>query len=174
MRCLRRILNIRWQDKISNITILERAGIPTLYTILKERRMRWVGHVVRMEDSRIPKSLLYGELTLGKRPTGRPHLRYKDVCKRDLKAMSIDEKTWEVAAQDRKIWKQTVSIGLSKFEEGVHERHEALRSKRKSAQQDQRPSSHHVCCLCQRDCHSKIGLFSHARRCTRPIQSATP
>ena len=44
---------------------------------------RWVGHVVHMEDGRIPN----GKLAEGKRPTARRQLRYKDVCKRDLEAM---------------------------------------------------------------------------------------
>ena len=53
-----------------------------MYTLLRQRRPRWLGHVRRMEDGRIPKYILYGELALGRRITGRPHLRYKDVCMR--------------------------------------------------------------------------------------------
>ena len=71
MCCLRRILGITWQDKMTNKVVLEKAGIPSLYTLLKQRRMQWPGHVTRMKDGRIPKNLLYGELATGKRPTGR-------------------------------------------------------------------------------------------------------
>ena len=66
MHCLRRNLGITWQDKVSNKVELEKVGIPSLYTLLKQRRMRWLGHVTRMEDGRIPKDLLYGELATGK------------------------------------------------------------------------------------------------------------
>ena len=79
MRCLRRILGITWQDRMTNKVVLEKAGIPSLYTLLKQRRMRWLGHVTRMEDGRIPKDLLYGKLATGKRPTGRPLLHFKDI-----------------------------------------------------------------------------------------------
>ena len=86
MRCIRRILCISWRDKVTNNAVLQRAGIPTMFSLLKQRRMRWLGHVCRMEDGRILKDLLYDELVTGKRPTGRPQLRYKGICKRDLKA----------------------------------------------------------------------------------------
>ncbi|XP_066482784.1 DBIRD complex subunit ZNF326 isoform X2 [Tiliqua scincoides] len=89
-RCLRSILGISWQDKVPNNTILERAGIPSVYALLKQKRLHWLGHVVRMDDGRIPKDLLYGELVQGECPTGRPQLQYKDICKRDLKALGMD------------------------------------------------------------------------------------
>ena len=69
---------------------------------------RWVGHVVHMEDGRIPKDLLYGKLAEGKRPTARPQLRYKKVCKRDLKALDVDLTTWEAVVSDWTTWRQTV------------------------------------------------------------------
>ena len=65
MHCLRRILGITWQDKVTNNVVLEKAGIPSLYTLLKQRRMRCLGHVTWMKDDRIPKDLLYGELATG-------------------------------------------------------------------------------------------------------------
>ena len=51
---------------------------------------RSLGHVRRMDDGRIPKCILYGELAFGRRTTGHPHLRYKRVCVRDMKAVDID------------------------------------------------------------------------------------
>ena len=55
LRCLRRILSIRWQDKIPNTVVLERAGLPSIFMLLSQRRLRWLGHVRRMADGRIPK-----------------------------------------------------------------------------------------------------------------------
>ena len=51
-----------------------------------------------MEDGRIPKDMLYGVLATGARPVERPTLRFKDVCKRDLKAGNINSAGWEAAA----------------------------------------------------------------------------
>lgn len=116
MRNLRRILDTTWRDHVTNNTVLERTGVPSMFTLLKLRRMRWLGHVTRMVDGRIPKDLLYGELASGRRPTGRPQLRFKDACKRDLKQLNIDINTWEAAAADRSAWRCRVQKGLQQFE----------------------------------------------------------
>ena len=83
--------------------------------------MRWLGHVCRMENGRIPKDLHYAELVTGKRPTGRPQQWYQNICKRDLKALGININTLEAAAADWSTWKQEVKKGLSfsLFEENL-------------------------------------------------------
>ena len=58
----------------------------------------------RMEDGRIPKDLLYGELEFGLRPVGRPKLRFKDVCKRDMLASGLPTDSWETHAADWGDW----------------------------------------------------------------------
>ena len=54
-----------------------------------------------MEDGQIPKDVLYGKLASGKRSVGRPQLRYKAVCKRDLKA--LDNKHRDLGGYHRKL-----------------------------------------------------------------------
>ena len=168
MRCLRRILNIKWQDRVTNNEVLSRAKATSMTTILQQRRLRWLGHVCRMEDGRIPKDLLYGELASGKRSTGRPHLRFKDVCKRDMKAMEMETNGWETLAADRASWKQAVSSGLKRSEAKLRESAEDRRTKRKERQHTPQVDSTFRCPLCNKDCHSRVGLFSHRRRCFDP------
>ena len=55
----------------------------------------------RINYGRIPEDILYGELTAGKRNLGRPQLRYRDVYKRDMKELSVDNNKWEELAIDR-------------------------------------------------------------------------
>ncbi|XP_076043618.1 uncharacterized protein LOC143026733 [Oratosquilla oratoria] len=90
LRSLRRILGISWQDKMTNTDVLSRVGLPTMYTLLRQRRLRRLGHVCRMEYGQIPKDTLHGELATRQRGLGRPQLRYKDVCKRDMNALNIN------------------------------------------------------------------------------------
>ena len=106
MRCLKRILGITWQDRIPYSDILDRARIRSMHSLLSQRRLRWLGHVRRMEDGRLPKDILYGQLISGAKPVGRPALRYKDACNRDMKACDISRKDWEAVAEDRTVWRQ--------------------------------------------------------------------
>lgn len=57
--CLRRLLGISCQDRITDIDVLAMARLPNMFSILITRRMRWLGHVIRMDDGHIPKDLLF-------------------------------------------------------------------------------------------------------------------
>ena len=135
LRCLRRILDISWQDKITNTEVLECASSFSMYTLLSQRRLRWLGHVHRMANGRIPKDMLYGELVTGTRTVGRPYLRYRDTCKRDMKVAGINTTTWEAAADDRGHWRAVVKAGMKRGEENrsVHEAVKREKRKQKSS-----------------------------------------
>ena len=40
LRSLRSILGISWRDKVPDTEVLDRAGLPNTYTLLRQRRMR--------------------------------------------------------------------------------------------------------------------------------------
>ena len=50
LRSLRCILGISWQDKVTNTDVLSHAGLPTMYTLLRQCQLCWLGHVHHMED----------------------------------------------------------------------------------------------------------------------------
>ena len=118
-----------------------------------------------MEDGRILKDIFYGELASGKRPKGRPQLRYKDVCKRDMKALDIDPKSWEVTASDRSRWRRLLHNKLIEGEDKINNAAMEKRARRKDQQRTGLNTSTFICSKCRRDCHSRIGLISHNRRC---------
>ena len=51
-RWLRRILHVSWHDKITNKSIRERTGQEDMENIIRKRRLRWLGHVWRMDKDR--------------------------------------------------------------------------------------------------------------------------
>ena len=113
---LQKILGITWRNKIPHRTILERTKCVSLECMLNRSQLRWVGHVVRMSDNRLPKQLLYGELREGSRRAGGQAKRYKDATNKTLKACHIPSASHENAVQDRTVWRATVKSGLQKFE----------------------------------------------------------
>ena len=103
----------------------------SLYTLLSQGRLRWIGHVHRIPNGRIPKGMLYGELVTATRTAGRPYLRYRDTCKRDMKVAGIDTTTWEAAADDRGHWRAVVKAGIRREEEKIYVHEAEKREKRK-------------------------------------------
>ena len=61
LNCLRKLLRVKWQDKVPDTEILEQTGMSSIFTMLRKTQLRWAGHVVRMPDERLPKRILYAE-----------------------------------------------------------------------------------------------------------------
>ena len=175
LRHLRFILGIEWHHKVTNNEVLRLANMDSIYSLLKQRRLRWLGHVRRMDDGRIPKDLLYGELVVGKRSQGRPMQCFRNVCKKDLRDCQIDIQSWESQADDRDLWKRTVKQGIATFESNQRKEAEEKRKRRKenaTASQSHPPrNSDYICNLCGRDCVAFIGLHSHKRKCSRTLST---
>ena len=57
-------------------------SLPSIVRVVKSRRMRWAGHVARMEEDRGVHRVLV-EKPEGKRPLGRPRRRWQDNIKID-------------------------------------------------------------------------------------------
>jgi len=84
IRCLQTILHVPWWDKIPHFEIRLRAGTACLETILLRRQLRWLGHVIRMPGNKLPRRLLYSELSCGRRSVGAQKKRFKDHNKSSL------------------------------------------------------------------------------------------
>ena len=78
MGSLRTILN-KWQDRVSNLQVLDMAEVTSIEAMILNSRLRWVGHAIRMEENRLPKQMIFGELASGKRKQGRPSRDSKSV-----------------------------------------------------------------------------------------------
>jgi hypothetical protein len=85
-RVLRRIFGSR-RDEVtvewSKLLIELLYSSPNIVRVIKSRRMRWAGHVVRMRKRRIVYRVLVGKPE-GRRPLGRPRRRWEDNIKMDI------------------------------------------------------------------------------------------
>ena len=63
-------------------------------------QFRWTGHVICMEDDRIPKRTFYRLMTDGTHSTGGQLKRFKDSLKANLKTCHIPPMELEFLARD--------------------------------------------------------------------------
>lgn len=93
-RCFRTILNIKSEDYITNIEVLQTSKCIRIEAMLLKIQLRWAGHISRMEDHRLPKMTSFGELASGPRDISGQYKRYKDTLKKGLIANGINLENW--------------------------------------------------------------------------------
>ena len=74
---------------------------------------RWLGHVARMERDRLPKRVMEGSVE-GRRPVGRPKMRWYDNAMEDLQNLGLQNPREERSemAPDRRVWKCLVRAAM--------------------------------------------------------------
>jgi hypothetical protein len=80
---------------------------PNIFRVIKSRRLRWAGHIARMEEGEIAFKTLTGAPT-GKIFLERPRRRWEDNIKMDLKEIGINTRYWVDSVQDRDYWRALV------------------------------------------------------------------
>ena len=84
---------------------------PIIARVIKSRRLRWAGHVARIEECKSASKILTGKPT-GKRPLGRSRRRWEDNIRIDVKEIVINTRNWVDSAQDRDYWRVLVNAAL--------------------------------------------------------------
>jgi hypothetical protein len=98
-RVLRRIFGPKRDEetggwrKLHNEEFHNLCSSPSIIRIIKPRRMRWAGHVARMEEKRNAYNILAGKPE-GKTPLGRPRRRWVDNIQMDLREIGWDGVDW--------------------------------------------------------------------------------
>nr|VZI27676.1 unnamed protein product [Spirometra erinaceieuropaei] len=87
----------------------------------------------RVDDERLPKRLIYGDIAKGFRQKGGQVCRHKDTLKTSLKRLQINPANWEDLARDRLSWKRTMKTGAAIYEDNRINAAKAKRKARKSA-----------------------------------------
>jgi len=70
---------------------------------IKFRRLGWAGHIIRMEEQRIPKRVLNGNFHI-MRPVARPRTRWADVVQRDAQQL-LGIRGWRNKGANRDKWR---------------------------------------------------------------------
>ena len=97
----RRCCRLTLMDKIRNNEIRERIGVGiTIIDTIDAKRLRWYGHVCRMDEDRWPKRLMTW-IPTQRRRRGRPRKTWKDGVTKAMSERNLQDEDW----RDRKRWK---------------------------------------------------------------------
>jgi transcription elongation factor Elf1 len=138
--------------------ILQQAGLPPMEIILRKARLRWLGHVHRMPDHRLPVQALYGELG-GTRTKGGQHRRWKDCVQEDLKAVGLGD-NWQQVASDRSQWYDAVRNGLD-------ENRKAWLAEKETRRANRKYRNTFICPLCNKRLATEKGVTFHVAQVHR-------
>ena len=102
-RMLRRVFQVSWKSHTTNAVLY--GNIPRLSDTIKKRRLRFAGHIHRLENQPA-QELLFWKPSYGNRYRGRPHKTFPDVLYEDtglnkekLCALMEDREKWREALQ---------------------------------------------------------------------------
>ena len=92
---------LRYNDEIYNLY-----SEPNIVNIIKIARLRWIGHVMRMDEDNATRrfTLLRPD---GGRRRGRPKLRWMDGIEEDLRKLGV--RGWRREALDREAWRSVLT-----------------------------------------------------------------
>jgi hypothetical protein len=158
-RQLRTISGKTYKDKISHVQLLtsvkfgpnsnfawtipddesKNPDLTCVEAMVRLSRLRYTGHVLRMDDNRLPKQILCGEVAKGSRGIGRPKRNFRSCLKEDLKLFGL----WNTFQQsgrslypmisNRTKWRNSIIEGSLLFQ-SHWENHRLETSKRRKLQ----------------------------------------
>lgn len=114
LRCITRD-TVGRPDSISTKDLMEKTHQLPISVMIKERRLRWLGHAARRSDNNMVKQLLFATRIPGHvQPVGRPCGTWMHYAMRDVKDMGQQmgyrslEWNWPKEAMNRPIWASIV------------------------------------------------------------------
>ena len=120
-KMIRRILRISYKEHVTTEEVRCRTGQMKVSDVIKKRRMKWAGHMMRMDEARTARRAWKCQPE-GRRSRGRPKTRWSDCLHQDLleAGLSIHGKTkrrarlsLEEIASDRDKWRQVIEASLA-------------------------------------------------------------
>ena len=103
MQMIRWMCHVSLSDRKSSEKLRNRLCIPNIVDVMRQNRLRWYGHVERMDDAN-PVSRCRSIEVEGLRGRVRPFKTSSQLVKNDLKKLRLEPDL----AQDREAWKRAI------------------------------------------------------------------
>ena len=112
LKCLRTIIGVNLGDRMANERLLKLTGHPHLTSILRRNRLRWFGHVNRMqtedgEPSMVKKSMFSYFPLLAKPQNLGIRKRWQDKIDEDIRNQNVHN--WRRETLNRDKWRETIN-----------------------------------------------------------------
>ena len=88
-RHLRKTIGINWQRNITNNALYARTKCEPWSVIIRERRLTWLGHLMRLHSETPARKALKEYLRKVKWPQGRPKTTWMQTVRQDLASIGI-------------------------------------------------------------------------------------
>ena len=100
---------------ISYLDTLVKTGSESIEAILRKRRILFAGFVARMENTRLPKCVIFGELVGDAGSAGGQEKECMGCLLDNLRVYGIHPDKWTIAAQDKGEGHRTAKQGAEFF-----------------------------------------------------------
>jgi hypothetical protein len=120
LRCIGFQKKRRTDHLLAYHEVLARTKCQSIETTILRRRLIWAGKLVRMEDSRLPKAMLFGEMENGQRRQFGQIKKWHHGLADALEKFGIDRSTWVKHATDPESWKNMVDAGATAYMQQWH------------------------------------------------------
>ena len=105
---LRMICGVTLKDMVESTVIASRVGLDDLEEHLRQKRLRWFGHIARRDEA-VERKKVFELKIKGRRKRGRPVKRWIDVAEEDMKKRGVVQQD----AGDREGWRRRAGKGLA-------------------------------------------------------------
>ena len=103
-RLLRIALNVSWEDHIPNKVLYHGEALAS--EVVKYRRLKFAGHVVRRTDNRLSSKVIFWQPRTGKKKRGGKKSTFQSVLLKDCGLENIQEIV--NCMKDRSVWNKMV------------------------------------------------------------------
>ena len=118
MRCVRAVCGVnrlqQWEEHITNALLKNDLGLEPVAELVRQRCLRWAGHVARASDDNLVKRITFGWLKGGKRKNRAeaPRQTFAGAVHKSLGARRITQIEWFDLARDKAQWRRRVVYGI--------------------------------------------------------------
>lgn len=98
--CVRTMLDVtryqQWKVRLTTKCLSSAFGMhETILDLIMEQQLRWVRHMGRTDEERLPKRVQFGELRK-KRPCHAVKKRWRDVARSNVQAIDVGDRWYEL------------------------------------------------------------------------------